>query len=415
MKERSHSGPPDTHWEQPPLAGERPVLEELEIRLRITEPELVAEIASYPEGRIRDDYIRTALRIGILALRQAEGQIDSQAVRNEGERLLQEMAHRLDEHRKQVTQQIAFSLREYFDPADGRFPERLERLLKKDGELEQVLRRQVGEKDSVLVRTLGEYLGDSSQLMKQLSREDPEGFLQGMNDILKQALEADRERILGEFSLDRRDSALNRLVRELNESHGKLTGNLQESIKAVVSEFSLDNEGSALSRLVSEVANQYSVRTFPTRGYPSFTYVQRMASYIRKRLKGKKAVVLYFGDFDPSGVDIERDLTERLRKYGAGDFTVRRVALTPQQIVQHRLPPMPVKKSDARAPSFVAAYGNEAVELDALEPNVLKLLVARSIAEYIDLELWRRREAEIESLRRWIRAKLEDMENLVLT
>ncbi|MFQ6053777.1 MAG: hypothetical protein ACE5OO_06090 [Candidatus Bathyarchaeia archaeon] len=174
-------------------------------------------------------------------------------------------------------------------------------------------------------------------------------------------------------------------------------------------------EKDALSRLVSEVANQYSVRTFPTRGYPSFTYVQRMASYIRRRLKGKKAVVLYFGDFDPSGVDIERDLTERLRKYGAGDFTVRRVALTPQQIVQHRLPPMPVKKSDARAPSFVAAYGDEAVELDALEPNVLKLLVARSIAEYIDLELWRRREAEIESLRRWIRAKLEDMENLVLT
>jgi hypothetical protein len=89
--------------------------------------------------------------------------------------------------------------------------------------------------------------------MKQLSRENPEGFLQGMHDILKQALEADRERILSEFSLDRRDSALNRLVRELNESHGKLTGNLQESIKAVVSEFSLDNEGSALSRLVKRV------------------------------------------------------------------------------------------------------------------------------------------------------------------
>ena len=147
------------------------------------------------------------------------------------------------------------SLKEYFDPNDGRFPERLERLLKKDGELEQVLRRQVGEQDSVLAQTLGAYLGDSSKLMKQLSRDDPEGFLHGMQEILQKALEADRERILGEFSLDNSDSALNRLVRELNENHGKLTGNLQESIKAVVSEFSLDNEESALSRLVNRVEN----------------------------------------------------------------------------------------------------------------------------------------------------------------
>ena len=174
-------------------------------------------------------------------------------------------------------------------------------------------------------------------------------------------------------------------------------------------------EKDALSRLMSDVANRYSVRTFPTRGYPSFTYVQRMASYIRNRLKGKPTVVLYFGDFDPSGVDIERDLTERLTKYRAGDFKIRRVALTHDQIVQYSLPPMPVKKSDARTPSFVAAYGDEAVELDALDPNVLKQLVAESIEEYMDTEAWIRRENEIEELKQWIRSKLENMENLILT
>ena len=174
-------------------------------------------------------------------------------------------------------------------------------------------------------------------------------------------------------------------------------------------------EKDALSRLMSDVANRYSVRTFPTRGYPSFTYVQRMASYIRNRLKGKPTVVLYFGDFDPSGVDIERDLTERLTKYRAGDFKIRRVALTRDQIVRYSLPPMPVKKSDARTPTFVAVYGDEAVELDALDPNVLKQLVAESIEEYMDIEAWIRRENEIEELRQWIRAKLENMENLILT
>ncbi len=173
-------------------------------------------------------------------------------------------------------------------------------------------------------------------------------------------------------------------------------------------------EKDALSKIMSHVANRYSVRTFPTRGYPSFTYVQRMASYIRSRLKGKPTVVLYFGDFDPSGVDIERDLTERLAKYGAGEFMVRRVALTPEQIDQYSLPPMPVKKSDVRAPSFVATYGNEAIELDALDPNVLKQLVAESIEEYIDKEAWIKKLTEIENLRLWIKAKLDNIENLIL-
>jgi len=69
-------------------------------------------------------------------------------------------------------------------------------------------------------------------------------------------------------------------------------------------------EKDALSRLVSDIANRYAVRTFPTRGYPSFTYVQNMASYIRNRLKDKPTVVLYFGDFDPSGIDIETNMMQ---------------------------------------------------------------------------------------------------------
>ena len=173
-------------------------------------------------------------------------------------------------------------------------------------------------------------------------------------------------------------------------------------------------EKDALSRLVSDIANQYSVRTFPTRGYPSFTYVQRMASYIRNRLNGKPTTVLYFGDFDPSGVDIERDLTERLGKYNAGDFQVRRVALTKDQILKYSLPPMPVKRSDARADGFMASYGDQSVELDAVEPNTLKLLVAQSIASYIDLNAWKRKEEEIDNLKTWLKDKLENMEDLLL-
>jgi len=173
-------------------------------------------------------------------------------------------------------------------------------------------------------------------------------------------------------------------------------------------------EKDALSRLVGDIANQYSIRTFPTRGYPSFTYVNRMATYIRNRLKGKPTVVLYFGDFDPSGIDIERDLAERLGKYNAGDFTVRRIALTKDQIQQYNLPPMPVKRSDARSDSFLESYGDLSVELDALDPNTLKLMVAQSIASHIDLNLWSKKEEEIEKLKLWIKEKLDNMENLII-
>jgi hypothetical protein len=124
-------------------------------------------------------------------------------------------------------------------------------------------------------------------------------------------------------------------------------------------------------------------------------------------------VVLYFGDFDPSGVDIERDLSERLGKYMAGDFTVRRVALTDEQIIKYDLPPMPVKVSDARSEGFLEAYGNKSVELDALDPNTLKFMVAQSIASHINLDSWKKKEDEIEKLKLWIKKKLENMEDLI--
>ena len=174
-------------------------------------------------------------------------------------------------------------------------------------------------------------------------------------------------------------------------------------------------EKDALSRLVSRIANQYSVRTFPTRGYPSFSYVQRMASYIRNKLSDRPTIVLYFGDFDPSGVDIERDLYDRLGKYGAGEFKVKRVALTFEQIKEYNLPPIPVKRSDARSEGFMAEYGDRAVELDALDPNTLQSFVATSINDYIDRKIWIQREKQIIELKEWIRNKLDDIEKAIMS
>lgn len=233
--------------------GEAHALDLLEITLSITDPETVAELLAHPEGRQRHEFALTALRIGVLALKQAQGRIDADTMRHEGERLLGELDHHLERHRETVTQQVATNLKDYFDPESGRFNERLERLLRKDGELEQVLHRQIAVEDSELAKTLAAHFGDSSPLMKLLSPDESQGLLHNLRGSLDEALRTQRESILREFSLDNKDSALTRLIGELTQRHSKLTEDLQGSVKEVTGEFSLDNEDSALSRLVRRV------------------------------------------------------------------------------------------------------------------------------------------------------------------
>lgn len=232
--------------------------EELELALRITDPELLAELSAYPEGRARAEFALSALRIGVLALRQVRGRIDADVIRSESERLIAEFRKGLTEHQQAVTLQLTSSLKEYFDPSSGRFNERVERLVRKDGELEALMQRQVGLEDSELGKTLSAHFGERSPLMKLLSPDESRGLLRSLGHTLEQGLTAQRERILKEFSLDNKEGALSRLVTELAESHGKLSKDLQGSIAGVVGEFSLDDEQSALSRLVRRVEQAQS-------------------------------------------------------------------------------------------------------------------------------------------------------------
>ena len=134
---------------------------------------------------------------------------------------------------------------------------------------------------------------------------------------------------------------------------------------------------------------------------------------VKAELGGGISASPNFGDFDPSGIDIERDLSDRLTKYNAGDFEVLRVALTSDQIKRYQLPPMPVKRSDARADGFLAEHGDRAVELDALDPNLLQRTVAESIEIRINKNAWNKKLRKIEELRTWIKMKLDDIEKLI--
>lgn len=107
---------------------------------------------------------------------------------------------------------------------------------------------------------------------------------------------------------------------------------------------------------------------------------------------GRPLVVLYVGDFDPSGLFMsERDIPTRLEKYGGDHVELRRIALLPEQL--HDLSSFPAsdKKKDTRYKWFVENYGSRCWELDAMDPAVLRGVVEDAIRDNIlDVEAWSR-------------------------
>jgi hypothetical protein len=115
-------------------------------------------------------------------------------------------------------------------------------------------------------------------------------------------------------------------------------------------------------------------------GFSSQTYVDEIADDVAEdRAQGRPSVLLYAGDFDPSGEDILRDLLARAACFDE----LHRVALTAEQVAQYGLPKQMGKESDSRAQGFVARHGELVqVELDALAPELLRQLFADAIAAY---------------------------------
>ena len=118
-------------------------------------------------------------------------------------------------------------------------------------------------------------------------------------------------------------------------------------------------------------------------GYSSQTYVDEVAADVSA--DGRAAVLLYAGDFDPSGEDIPRDFVSRVAMFGE----TRRIALTNEQVEEYDLPPQVGKATDSRASQFVARYGRLVqVELDALDPDTLRALYSSALDEYWDMSTY---------------------------
>ena len=146
-------------------------------------------------------------------------------------------------------------------------------------------------------------------------------------------------------------------------------------------------EKDALAGIIGQICNGLDVDYFSCRGYTSQSEMWRAARrLVRYQERGKQNVILHLGDHDPSGIDMSRDIIERMQLFGA-DPIFKRLALNMDQIEAYQPPPNPAKLSDSRAKGYIAEYGRSSWELDALKPETLSELITSNVDPYIDSSL----------------------------
>lgn len=158
-------------------------------------------------------------------------------------------------------------------------------------------------------------------------------------------------------------------------------------------------EKQALEGIFTESVDEYGVALYTLRGFNSESFEYEWAEEIKTIVRsGREVIVGYFGDWDPSGLDIERNSRTKLEGFGAR-FEWERVGLLEGDFERHRLVNVPIKKTDTRAKAFLSKFGPKAAELDALRPDVLRDRIQVFIERFIDRDRWIAIEASDEAQR----------------
>lgn len=146
-------------------------------------------------------------------------------------------------------------------------------------------------------------------------------------------------------------------------------------------------EKEALTGVIAQICRQVEVPYFACRGYVSQS--EMYASAQRLAALDKPVIVLHLGDHDPSGIDMTRDNFDRLDLLShSANITVKRIALNMNQIKKYSPPPNPTKLTDSRASGYLEQFGKSSWELDALSPTVIRNLIKKQVAQYLDADLW---------------------------
>lgn len=159
-------------------------------------------------------------------------------------------------------------------------------------------------------------------------------------------------------------------------------------------------EKDALVGVIEGVCQEFQVPFLSCRGYTSqsemWTAGQRLLRYVKpgrpagslvRAPKPQIPIILHFGDHDPSGIDMTRDIRDRLKMF-MGGLELRRLALNMDQVEEYTPPPNPAKMTDSRYAGYIVEHGDQSWELDALEPAVLAGLIRGEIESLIELDAW---------------------------
>lgn len=146
-------------------------------------------------------------------------------------------------------------------------------------------------------------------------------------------------------------------------------------------------EKDALVDIVGQACRPLDTPYFSCRGYTSQSEMWSAAQRFIYQRDRENRIIIHLGDHDPSGIDMTRDIQERLWLFGA-DVEVKRVALTMNQIDTYNPPPNPAKLSDSRCGKYIEQYGDESWELDALEPQVITDLITNEVTAFRNDEIY---------------------------
>lgn len=146
-------------------------------------------------------------------------------------------------------------------------------------------------------------------------------------------------------------------------------------------------EKAALEGVLIPVCRELGIRFTANRGYCSQSLLYEMGKRLY-HIRPKNCYVLYLGDLDPSGVDMSRDVQDRLSLFSHDNVEVRRLALNMDQIQLWHPPENPAKQTDTRFYAYQREFGDSSWELDAVEPVTLGKLVKDAVAELRDDDLY---------------------------
>ncbi len=148
--------------------------------------------------------------------------------------------------------------------------------------------------------------------------------------------------------------------------------------------------------VIEDQCGKLGVPYLSCRGFTSqsamWTAAQRMNDHLNK---GQRPKIIHLGDHDPSGIDMSRDIRDRLDLFLTGecweygeDWEFERIALSMDQIRQFDPPSDPTKMTDSRSRGYQQKYGDESWELDALEPETMNGLIRSAVYQLIDGDKW---------------------------